>query len=751
MYRISEEAYPVISCDTKIYGTVGEGLRLALSLSCLSLGVKIFDKISEESPLGYGALRLSIYSGVDSFDDVMLSKTDKLFSNRFAKDEGYYLEKCGDDLVLSAYTEIGCMYGLMTLRQIISDGCIPESFIVEDYPDFLYRGNKWLSWAECGIWSYDRGDGIDAYRDRIIKKLDLCLEYKINSIVFEAFGWATDRFPGYNELMRTLNREARLRGVHLINNAYGMGYGLIGHGKGVYQGEAHYNRKSYPDGEIYDCIGTYELRWDENDVRGRCYGTCLSNDGLFEEKLSEITNYVKTTEPGALYIHNMDADYILEPLWRARCDSCRKKWPSDSLYDENGAAGAFAYFFEALYDRIAGIKTDLYDAERDCNVYIISPGYMYMHEDDEHFYGAIRFWKKVSSLIPPKKNLFFGFREHYYFHDSEELRFDALSDGFGDRRLACFDFCGGDGFYSDKLFLGGGLFLKLMKKCDAMIIENGNANQEPMQLYNAEYLWNCEKSAFYNVENMPSNYRDFEKLYIDYLKTNIRPKEIYGDGGLLEVICEKLYGKDASHDFKELYSVCGKDGTPPLTSLSSAEIYTNFTKVVYPMRWDNEDLRDSSGKQSVASILEKFIEVDKATCAARDICTRIYNDKKYLPSCEDDIRWMKDNFTLVSEYTGLFVRYMECYRLVGRHFEFGEKIPKETSFELSEIKKAADDLLRRVCALGLTPICPLGGAMVRREEMADFLSYNSEIMQRSIVEDKRMPSGRRPLRTRDHW
>ena len=97
-----------------------------------------------------------------------------------------------------------------------------------------------------------------------------------------------------------------------------MGYGMIGHGKGIYQGTAHLNRKAYPDGEIYPCIGTYDLGRDEKDVKGREYGTCISNEGLMQEKLKELTEYMINTEPGALYIHNMDADYILEPLWKAR-------------------------------------------------------------------------------------------------------------------------------------------------------------------------------------------------------------------------------------------------------------------------------------------------------------------------------------------------------------------------------------------------------------------------------------------------
>ncbi len=737
--RHSEEFIPCRLHGTRVYGEGGEKLSHALTL--LPFDTSCYD-----------AGELVIYSGSEHFPEEILKNTAELFEEKHAKKQGYYLSFNGKIVTVAAYTEIGCVYGLMTLLQLFDGDYLPKEFEVLDSPDFLYRANRWLSWCECGIWSYDRGDGIEKYKERIIKKLDLSLKYKVNTVIFDAFGWASERFPGYNDMMRTLNREAKKRGIHLLAGGNGMSYGLIGQGKGVYQGVAHMNRKSYPDGEIYPCIGSYDFGKPEDYVRGREYGTCLSNDALLEEKLSELVPYLENTEMGALYIHNMDADYILPPLWKARCEQCRKKWPNDDLLAEDGAAGAFAYFIKNLYEGICRAKTDKYDAKKDCIVYIISPGYMYMHADEENFDLAKNFWQNVSKLVPDYENLYIAFREHYHDHNTGEMRFDKLRSGWGNSDIACFDFCGGDGFYSDKLFLPGGFFLKLMKGSSAMLIENGNANQEPMQIYNAEYLWNSENSAFYNIPDIPDNYKDFEPFYIDYLKTVTRPVEIYGEGGMLEVIAEKLYGKEAAKDFKELYSIAGKGGEPPLTSMSSCEIFTNYTKVVYPMRWDDEEMKLSGdGKYTVEKILDRFIETDYATHEAAKLIEKIFNEKKYLPECEDDVSWMNDNFKLMSRYTALLVGYMRCYKTVLAHFEFGSEIPNEVNEELLKIKNAADVLLKEARSSTLKAICPLGGATVRRDDIADFISYNSEIMLRSIKENKRIPSRLRPLRTRDHW
>ena len=243
------------------------------------------------------------------------------------------------------------------------------------------------------------------------------------------------------------------------------------------------------------------------------------------------------------------------------------------------------------------------------------------------------------------------------------------------------------------------------------------------------------------------------------MKTSIRPDGIYGEGGLLETACEKLYGKDAARDFAELYKISGEDGEPPLVLPCSCEIFTNFTRVVDPMRWDDDTLPEGDidtaaadrKNISIRSLLKRFERTDYATCSAAEIARRIYSEKKYLPEREEDVRWLADNFTICSRYTSLLVRYMRAYLAVNAHFLHGDEISAEVRDGLLHIKSDADELLREVTSSGLVTIDNLGGALARRDDITDFLSYNSEIMIRSIDEDARMPSGRRPLRTRTHW
>ena len=735
-YNYAKTFVPFEIIGAKVVGLSGEGLDHALSITACGI---------EKSGKG----NILIYVGFENFTQEIKEQTKK-----YAKEQGYYLSKKGDKIIIAAYSECGAMYALMTLDQLFYENALPESFEIKDSPDFKHRANKWLIWTEAGIWSYDRGDGIEAFKKRTIRKLDMCLKYKVNMVVFDNFGLESERFPGYNDLVRYLNREARKRKVYLLHGAYAMSYGLIGQGKGVLRTQAHMNRKSYPDGEVYKCIGTFVDGSPLDVITGREYGTCLSNDALMECKLKEIKEYLKNVEPGALYFHNMDADDIIEPLWKARCDDCRKKWPNDDLFAEDGCAGAFAYFFKNLYEGIRAVKSDdgKYDAEKDTIVYFVSPGYLYMGKRNELVENSRKFWQKVSELLPHYENLFIGFRENSFNIETNENVYDVLKKGWKNCDFASICFCGGDGFYSDKLFVPGGLFNHLMKSAASMVTENGNGNQEALQVFNAEYMWNADNSAYYNIPDMPDNYKDFEPFYIAYLKGVTRPEEIYGDEGFLKIICEKLYGKGAAEDFKQLFTVHGEDGAPPLTSPCSCEIYTNFSKVVFPMRWDNDELPEEAEKGlTINKILNKFIQMDYATKKAKEISAKIYREKKYFPELEEDVAWLKDNFAICEHFTDMLVRYMQCYKKVNAYFTKGEKVPGETKEMLAALKTEADEFLKEISDMGLEAIDYLGGALVRRDEMADFLSYNSEIMLRSIAEDKRLPSNLRPLKTREHW
>ena len=368
------------------------------------------------------------FADSDSADLVLSFNTDDdFFNEKIAQEQGYIIKKENNVTYLYAKNLTGLAYGVTTLIQLIGKDI--RTLNIYDKPDFKRRGNKWTVWAESGIWSYDFGDGKDAFISRIIRKLDMSLLYKINTIYFDGFGLNLDRFPEYCEVMKAVNDAAYNRGISLITGCYGMSYGQQGHGDS-YQGKAYLNRKGYPDGETYSCIGYFDKTKVGEDatleeriasVFAREHGSCLSNDELFELKATEFETYVKNTHCGGFYLHNVDAHEMHPEIWLSRCDECKKRWPNDDLYAADGAAGAFADYFNKISRRIRAVRDGDWSA-KDFVLMPISPGYVdYNYSNDETYEMSIKFWSAVSKYLD-KENIAPCFREQFIYQEKDGLR-----------------------------------------------------------------------------------------------------------------------------------------------------------------------------------------------------------------------------------------------------------------------------------------------------------------------------------------
>ena len=304
------------------------------------------------------------------------------FAQPNGAEQGYVIRPAAGasaPLYLVARDPQGLLYAAVTLAQLLrleGGRIVARAPHIRDWPSFGYRGNNWLLWVECGRWSYERGDGFAAYAERIERKLDFSLQHKINLLIFDGFGWNPERFPGYGALARRCARYARERGIKLLVGGYGAGYGAGDR----YDGHIFRNRRSYPDGELYDCC-----RFVGRD-RSSTFGTCISNDALTALKQEELRRYVRAAEPGALYIHFLDIEDIAghELSWSTRCPACRERWPNDALAAADGAAGAFAELYDALCDAVFSVSNPEtgYHAARDCMPILISPAYTVCTDSD---------------------------------------------------------------------------------------------------------------------------------------------------------------------------------------------------------------------------------------------------------------------------------------------------------------------------------------------------------------------------------
>lgn len=671
----------------------------------------------------------------------MLSDSDRsLFSERFASEQGYLILRAGDTTEVYAETERGLAYAALTLLQML--GTDIGDFRIGDLPDFSLRGVRWLLWAETGCWSYDFGDGADAIIKRMKRKLDMLFLYKINYVYADGFGFDADRFDGYDRIMREVSDYARSLGILIAVGGYTMSYGMVGH-LNSYQGKHFMNRKSYPDGEVYDCIGTYDKKVG---LKSRNRGTCLSNDALTELKLSELTEFLRRTHATSLFFHNMDADEIHPELWAARCPECRRRWKSDSLFSKDGAAGAFAEYIDKIMSRLREVKDGDYDASRDLEVRMCSPGYLYAKSTgDRDFDNGIRFWAAVADNVKDPRGFGIDFREQYFYHGKPVARAATVEKGIGRVSRSVINFPGADGFYNDHLFTLTSTLNYIMRGYDDMFVMNGNSIEEPLQLFNAEYTWRAEGSAFYEPPH-PECYEDFMSLFGDMLKGRVRPPEIYSEDGLLGLITERLWGKSAGKYMREVYSLIGDDGECPIACAANVEIYTNYTKVVYPMRWDNP-----IDRENIAGMKKRFTVCAALSRTAEQKTLKALECYDGDPDSYPDLKMLCNAFGMGARLCRSLSEYMTVFETLDAAFKESSPLPSAEIF--APLDKSTAEYSDYIDSVYKDPLDHFEGIFIRWKEMLDFLRYNRSLMALSIAQGSRIPTGDgvRPERTRSWW
>ena len=346
----------------------------------------------------------------------LLDEADRaVLSDPKRSEQGYVIRSGNNRMAVVGGSAQGTLYGAVTVLQLLQvdrgNVSIPRVH-VRDWPDFRYRIAESPTFGEGRNnfdrgWCYDWGDGVDNYRERLKGIFDRCLRYKINMMCFtsgfdDPFSkmWDGDEFP----LQKDLNRLAAERGVKLLIGGYGVGS----------NDPTMRNRRSYPAGEAYSCF------FDPN------LGNCRSNDALTKRIQDRIHDYVRKTEPRALYIHHEDIwDYATaHAYWKQRCDQCKKRWPSDEMAAADGAAGGFMHGYNAICDAIFSVKNadSGYDASRDCLVLLVSPGYTSSDESDAEWDKQLAYWKFASKLLKYKKNVCTCIREQFLRNDNNHKR-----------------------------------------------------------------------------------------------------------------------------------------------------------------------------------------------------------------------------------------------------------------------------------------------------------------------------------------
>ena len=231
-------------------------------------------------------------------------------------------------------------------------------------------------------------------------------------------------------------------------------------------------------------------------------------------RLDDIRTFVQEVEPGALYIHQQDEGLTPE-TWLKRCPDCRRKWPNDEMAAADGMAGAYAYLYDRMTETVQSVQNDGYSGAKDCLIMPISPGYLSYGLDDEEWNIGLRYWSTLSGLLTRRENVFPGFREIFINHTDDRRRARQLKEAFNTNGEAqtygIMFFYGADSHHNDKLFLPVPALNYIFDGTDMLLSPCGHSYSEPLQLLNAEYMWNPHSSGFFTLEETTGGFREHQE------------------------------------------------------------------------------------------------------------------------------------------------------------------------------------------------------------------------------------------------
>lgn len=484
-------------------------------------------------------------------------------------EQAYSLIVSPKGITIRANAEIGALYALQTLKQIKGKSTKIQCCNITDYPDTEWRVcSRPLILAEGTRSALDWGDGRKGFMTRWKQEIDYALSCKYNGIFCYGMTLDTDCWQGYARDMRYLNRYARARGISLIYSIYGMSFG--GWGGDNYLGDAHAfvpgAGKNFKQDYICGINNPQKPETGKN-------GTCRSNNGLWKAKVKDVHNFIKAIEPGALYIHHEDmSEYHSEweLFWSLRCPECRKRWPNDAANAIDGGAGAIARGYDAFGEARKGIKNAHYDAEKDCRLWLTSPAYGSVTDDEATWNLVKTLWINVSKSMKTKDNIFLCIREQFIGEDGK-LRVKELSDTLkslgGHHKLMIFSVSGAALYGENASFSSMPEINSHFEDADGVFNFSGVIYQRPQQLFNCECTWNLNYAkGGETVDARKYDRKAFMDGYIHkLLSESAVSKRHCVPGCWLDKACTMLYGKKAGESIWKYMQLCSEYFVYPLS------------------------------------------------------------------------------------------------------------------------------------------------------------------------------------------
>ncbi|NLF09320.1 MAG: hypothetical protein GX594_15275 [Pirellulaceae bacterium] len=506
---------------------------------------------------------------------------------------------------------LGAYYAATTLVQLIETEPAGRAFVrnvaVRDYPDIPRRMSAdWVLKWDWEVNCYDWGDGLEKFIERCKRKIDMCSRYKVNAVRFiggrisPGTSFSHDRYEMIKKFAPELNRYARRKGVSLQYSASSCGIDHYGWGA-AYPEPWILNRKSYPDGPVYECAKFPQAFYSK---AGGTVASCMSNDALTQLIADRYKPMLRELEPGSIYLHHIDvAWYVKEcvPFWKSRCAKCRELYPDDALHGRRGMAGAVARLYNKLAAELKTVKNPQtgYDAARDLQIVFAAPGYTLSPEDDGLYDKWLAYFEELGRQITDKKNVYCTLREEYRRWDDSALRTEQMAQrltGVGwPNSIFMFAVQGGGFLNSIYMLNSSPVLTEVFRGSGELYNFNGHVHSEVQVLANVNYAWNHRAPGWVDSAEYPG--RSFDNVAVEYMTGKRQSEELYGR--FLDAACAKLYGEKAAPHMAAMFNLERTSGPLlPVLIVMERLRHSNYD-------WKSQARRNLQAKQLVDRALQE--------------------------------------------------------------------------------------------------------------------------------------------------
>lgn len=502
---------------------------------------------------------------------VSVSWKDDLVKVPRVPGQAYELGVNSTGIAVRANTAVGALYGVSALRQLKTAPGTFQTAEIRDWPDTEIRiAGRTLLCAECCSSALDWGDGTDGFIRRWKAEIDFALRFRFNSFFAWGFSWDTEPFPGFGRCFRIINAYARARGVKLCFGGLGTSRFNPGRVRILSDSDRRSRGLGISVPQTVPCSKVDTTQQDDVFC-----GTCRSNAALRAQKIKDMAAFVKAVEPAMLYIHHEDMNTIegtQKYVWDCRCPECRKKWPDDRMESPNGGAGAIADVMNSYSEALGSVPESPsgYNAMRDCVILYTSPGYGDWSENAEQWNRVKTLWKNVVSQLHHPENFAITVREQFRNENDPGLRVEELSQQIRSIAPQCgvhvFVAGGADLYFNNAPFSPAAEMYSACKDARAVFTFNGITFQRPLQMFNAECLWNMSVRPGSLVKELPPTREECNLKLKSMLEAPL-PPEYHDPAGWLAQACRYLFGAGAGEKIFRYQLLRSPSGCYPLSIL----------------------------------------------------------------------------------------------------------------------------------------------------------------------------------------